>query len=154
MNLRKKQLPGMFDTPTFLNLHLLLWDSYISNWMSGRLVSVEDRRLVADTHLAFARSQNRRKRHFGFAWNYKRIHLKVQMINLRYFWIKMKYKKQKKSYIYKRGCTKEDLRKRKEAACFWSSVFLLYWKRLGKRSWTKQRAADGSFLLYWADVFF
>ena len=56
----------MYDNPTFLNLHLLLWDSYISEQMSGRLESVEGRNSVADTHLAFARSQNSRKRHFGF----------------------------------------------------------------------------------------
>ena len=58
-------MPGMCDTPAFLNLHLLLWDSYITDRMSGRLVSVEGRTSVADTHLAFARSQNCRKRHFG-----------------------------------------------------------------------------------------
>lgn len=48
-------MPGMCDTPAFLNLHLLLWDSYITDRMSGRLVSVEGRTSAADTHLAFAR---------------------------------------------------------------------------------------------------
>ena len=58
-------MPGMCDTPAFLNLHLLLWDSYITDWMSGRLVSVEGRTSAADTHLAFARSQNCRNGTLG-----------------------------------------------------------------------------------------
>lgn len=49
---RKARQPGVFDTPVILNLHLLLWDSYISNWMSGLRFAVEGRRLAADTHLA------------------------------------------------------------------------------------------------------
>lgn len=57
--------------PAFLNLHLLLWDSYIFKWMSGHqylcgMRAVEGRSLYAVTHLAIARSQKRRKRHFGF----------------------------------------------------------------------------------------
>ena len=58
-------MPGMCDTPAFLNLHLLLWDSYITDRMSGRLVSVEGRTSAADTHLAFARSQNCRNGTLG-----------------------------------------------------------------------------------------
>ena len=60
----------MYDTPTFLNLHLRLWDSYILKQMSGHQYfgtrAVEGRSLYAVTHLAFARRQKRRKRHFGF----------------------------------------------------------------------------------------
>lgn len=51
--------------PTILNLHLLLWVFYIADWMSGRRIAAEDRREVAITHLALARRQNCRKRHFG-----------------------------------------------------------------------------------------
>ena len=37
--------------PVILNLHLLLWDSYISVWMSGRH-RTDGRRTGAVTHLA------------------------------------------------------------------------------------------------------
>ena len=73
-------MPGMCDTPVFLNLHLLLWDSYITDRMSGRLVSVEGRTSAADTHLAFARSQNCRKRHFGFLKNIRKSNQETQMM--------------------------------------------------------------------------
>lgn len=42
----------MCDNPVILNLHLLLWDSYIADWMSGRHNAAEGRREVAVTHLA------------------------------------------------------------------------------------------------------
>lgn len=61
----------MFDNPTILNLHLLLRVSYIADWMSSRHIAAEDRREAAVTHLALARRQNCRKRHFGF---FKRQH--------------------------------------------------------------------------------
>lgn len=56
----------MFDTPTILNLHLFLWVLHIADWMSSRHTAAEDRREAAITHLALARTQNCRKRHFGF----------------------------------------------------------------------------------------
>ena len=56
----------MFDTPTILNLHLLLRVSYITDQMLSRHIAAEDRREAAVTHLALARRQNCRKRHFGF----------------------------------------------------------------------------------------
>ena len=46
------KIPGMFDNPVILNLHLLLWDSYIADWMSSRHYAAEGRREVAVTHLA------------------------------------------------------------------------------------------------------
>lgn len=60
----------MCDNPAILNLHLLLWDSYYEQLdvrpsVPRRTRAVEDKELTADTHLALARSQNRRKRHFG-----------------------------------------------------------------------------------------
>ncbi len=38
--------------PAILNLHLLSWDSYIADWMSGRQYAAEGRREAAVTHLA------------------------------------------------------------------------------------------------------
>ena len=46
------KVPGMFDTPAILNLHLRLWDSYIADWKSSRHYAAEGRRCVAVTHLA------------------------------------------------------------------------------------------------------
>lgn len=48
----------MFDTSVILNLHHFKRDSYISKTMSGHHLAVEDRRLDAVAHLAYARSQN------------------------------------------------------------------------------------------------
>lgn len=52
-----KVIPEMYDTLVILNLHHIIWDSYIHIIMSGHLV-VEDRGIYAETHLALARSQN------------------------------------------------------------------------------------------------
>ena len=77
----------MYDNPTILNLHLRLWDSYMNNQMLGQsnfayasncvMRALENRKLSAVTHLASARRQNRRKRHFGYN---KRESLVVQKI--------------------------------------------------------------------------
>ena len=96
----------MYDNPTILNLHLRLWDSYMNNQMSGQsnfayavncvIRALEGRRLAAVTHLALARRQNRRKRHFGYN---KRKSLVVQKIIY------------KRRFIYRRSfwCTNESL---------------------------------------------
>jgi hypothetical protein len=67
-NLTQKRNPRMFETPTILILH-----DYkgipISLVGCQATVVVEGRRLDAVAHLALARHQNRRKRHFGIKYH-------------------------------------------------------------------------------------
>ena len=111
-------MPGMCDTPAFLNLHLLLWDSYITDRMSGRLVSVEGRTSAADTHLAFARSQNCGKRHFGFLKKHKKKQSRDTNDGIKY---------ERDHIDYKRSCTKDNLHRIKEAACHKAASFHVMW---------------------------
>ena len=57
-SIEKLQIPGMFDNPLILNLHLRLWDSYIAGWMPSLRLQWKAVRSVAVTHLALARRQN------------------------------------------------------------------------------------------------
>ena len=45
-------MPGMFDTPVILNLHLLLWDSYIAANDARPPLQWKAERAAAVTHLA------------------------------------------------------------------------------------------------------
>lgn len=58
-NIRNKvcKFPGVYDNPTFLNLHLLLWDSYISEKDVRPPFAVEDRRFSCGYPPSGARSQ-------------------------------------------------------------------------------------------------
>ncbi len=49
-----KSIKNSWDVrhPTFLNLHLLLWDSHIADLNARPPSAAEGRRAVADTHLA------------------------------------------------------------------------------------------------------
>ena len=65
-NVRQKLKFLRCSIPCYFEPTIFLWVSYIADWMSGRHLVAEGRREAAVTHLALARTQNCRKRHFGF----------------------------------------------------------------------------------------
>ncbi len=52
------KIPGMFDNPVILNLHLLLWDSYIVICNDRPPFAAEARTYGCGYPPSFARSQN------------------------------------------------------------------------------------------------
>ena len=114
--------------PTFLNLHLLLWDSYIRRQMSSHQYfgtwAVEDRNQRAVTHLAVARSQKRRKRHFGF----------IQKI----IWYR-RFLKYRRSKEYKRKFTvQKNIRYTDEKSLIYKGIFKSC-SRIGRKSWKSDK---------------
>lgn len=47
-----KYVPGVYESPSILNLHLLSWDSYIAQPMSGLRLQWKTDTCAAVTHLA------------------------------------------------------------------------------------------------------
>jgi len=64
-------MPGVCDNPVILNLHLLLWDSYIAQHYVRPPIAAEGRRLCCGYPPSFARSQSTGNGTLGFCFVYK-----------------------------------------------------------------------------------